>query len=233
MPYPPAWQDGAVFVSATNPRPSFYSLSADRSEVELSRFAGEAKVTLAFERTDPKFVTVPLTVLPVGLPAGVTAAVKRSGTGVKETYDITLKGPKDLAEGQYTFRYFAFAELATQGRGLTGDIRLNVTSPLKVAAAPAGPLVIGKTQKIKLTLTRRGDDKQPVDVKLKALPQGVTGPEKTTFAADQSELEIELSAAADAEPVKFDKLVAIATSKIAGTDVTIESSAATLEVKAP
>jgi Bacterial pre-peptidase C-terminal domain len=233
MPYPPAWLDGIIFVSGINPRASFYKLTSGQSEVELSRFAGEAKITLDFERTDPKFVTVPLSVLPVGLPPGLTAAAKRNGNGVKETYDITLKGPKDLAEGQYTFRYFAFAELATQGRGLTGDVRLNVVSPLTIAASPAGPLVIGKTQKVKLTVTRRGEEKEPVEVKLKALPKGVTGPEKATIAADHTELEIELTAAADAEPVKFDKLVAVATSKAAGTEFTVESQPATLEVKAP
>jgi len=136
MPYPPAWLDGTVFVAGTNPRPSFYKLTADRSEVELPPSGGEGKVTLAFERTDPKFVTVPLTVLPVGLPPGITAAVKRNGTGVKETYDITLKGGKDLAEGQHTFRYFAFAEYANGGRALSGDIRLNIVSPPPEVKAP-------------------------------------------------------------------------------------------------
>jgi hypothetical protein len=134
MPYPPAWLDGTIFVSGASPRPSFYKLHAEQTAVELAPASGEAEVTLNFERTDPKFVTVPLTVLPLGLPPGVTATVKRNGNGAKETYDITLKGPKELAEGQYTIRYFAFAEFQTQGRALTGDIRLNVVSPPEVKA---------------------------------------------------------------------------------------------------
>jgi hypothetical protein len=165
---------------------------------------------------------------------GVTSEVKRNGNGPKETYDITFKGPKDLAEGQHSVRYFAFAEYAGSGRAvLSGDIRLNVITPLAVAVAPAGPLVQGQKQKVKLTLTRRGDDKQPVDVKFKALPAGVTAPDKTTLAADQNEVEVELMAAADAAVVKFDQLIAIAAGKYAGTDLTVESPAVSLEVKAP
>jgi hypothetical protein len=98
--------------------------------VKLPRQAGQAQLTLDFERTNEKFKDVPLTVLPLGLPAGVAATVKRNGSGPKETYDIVLKGAKDLAEGEHLFRYFAYAELATQGRGiLSGDIRLNVVAP--------------------------------------------------------------------------------------------------------
>jgi hypothetical protein len=86
---------------------------------------------------------------------------------------------------------------------------------------------------VKVTLARRGDDKQPVDVKFKALPAGVTAPEKTTLAADQNEIEIELTAAADAAVAKFDQLVAVVTSKYAGVDITVESAPVALEVKAP
>jgi hypothetical protein len=191
-------------------------------------------MTLAMKRLDPNFKDVPLVVMPLGLPAGITPEIQRNGNGADETYEITLKGPKDLAEGLHSFRYFAFAEMGPLGRAIqSGDIRLNVITPLAVAVAPAGPLVQGQKQKIKLTLTRRGDDKQPVDVKFKALPAGVTGPEKTTLAADQGEVEIELSAAADAAPVKFEQLVAVASGKYAGVDLTVECPAATLEVKAP
>jgi hypothetical protein len=232
-PYPPAWHEGAIFVLCGEPKPAFYSVSAAKGEVDFPRLVGQAKLTLDFARLDPKFKDVPLTVLPLGLPAGITAEVKRNGNGPKETYDIAFTGPKDLAEGQLAVRYFAFAEYAGAGRAVTGDIRLNVITPLAIAAAPAGPLVQGQKQKVKLTLTRRGDDKQPVEVKFKSLPAGVTAPEKTTLAADQNEIELELTAAADAAPVKFEQLIAVATSKYAGTDITVESPAATLEIKAP
>jgi hypothetical protein len=129
MPYPPRWHDGAIFVSGQNTKPAFFTVAAKSSSVDLPRSAGQAQLTLDFERTDPKFKDVPLTVMPLGLPAGVTAEVKRNGNGSKETYDINLKGPKDLANGQHTFRYFAYAELSAQGRGvISGDIRLNIVA---------------------------------------------------------------------------------------------------------
>ena len=233
-PYPPAWLDGLVFVSGLPASPSFYSVTADRTEVNFPRLVGETKLTLSFERTNPNFKDAPLLVMPLGVPAGITPEVKRNGNGPKETYDVTLKGPKDLAEGQHALRYFTFAEMGTDGRAVqSGDIRVNVITPLAVAAAPAGPLVQGQKQKVKLTLTRRGDDKQPVDLKFKALPAGVTAPEKTTLTADQTEVEVELNAAADAPPVKFDQLVAVATGKYAGVDITVESPPVSLEVKVP
>lgn len=126
-PYPPAWHDGTIFVSGTGSKPAFYSLAANKSELDIPFADGTAKLTLDFARLDEKFKDVPLTVLPLGLPAGFTADVKRNGNGPKETYDITFKGPKDLAEGQHTVRYFAFAEYANAGRAVvSGDIRLNV-----------------------------------------------------------------------------------------------------------
>jgi hypothetical protein len=232
--YPPAWLDGLVLVSGQPAGPSFYAVTAERSEVNFARQVGETKLTLAFERTNANFKDVPLLVMPLGLPAGITPEVKRNGNGPKETYEISLKGPKDFAEGQHGLRYFAFAEMGTSGRAVqSGDIRLNVVTPLAVVVAPAGPLVQGQKQKVKLTLTRRGDDRQPVDLVFKALPAGVTGPAKTTLAPDQGEVEIELSAAADAQPVKFDQLVAVATGKYAGVDITVESPAVSLEVKTP
>jgi hypothetical protein len=233
-PYPPAWLDGLILVSGAPAKASFYTAIGDKSEVTLPRLVGQTQFAVQFERTDPAFKDAPLTILPLGLPASVTAEIKRNGNGPKETYDITLKGPKDLAEGQHLLRYFAFAEMGTSGRAVqSGDIRLNVITPLRATIAPAGPLVQGQTQKVKVTLVRQGDDKQPVDVKFKSLPAGVTAAEKTTLAADQNEIDIELAAAADAAPVKFEQLIAVASSKYVGADISVESAAVALEVKAP
>jgi hypothetical protein len=234
VPYPAAWLDGAIFVTGATDRTPLYRVAPDRLEVNFPRLIGQTQFTLKFDRLVEAFKDVPLTVLPLGLPPGVAAEIKRNGNGPSETYDIILKGPKDLAEGVHSIRYFAFTEMGANGRSSqSGDLRLNVITPLAVALAPAGPIVQGQKQKVKLTLTRKGDDKQPVDVVFKALPGGVIAPEKTTLAADQNEVEVELSAAADAAVVKFEQLAVTATSKYAGTDFSVESPAAVLEVKAP
>jgi hypothetical protein len=126
-PYPPRWHDGLICVSAQSAKPGFYTVTTKNTTLELPRTGGEAQLTLDFERMDADFKDTPLVVIPVGLPAAVTAEVKRNGNGPKETYDIHLKSTKDLATGQHVFRYFAYAELAGQGHGvMSGDIVLKV-----------------------------------------------------------------------------------------------------------
>ena len=232
MPLPPTWLDGMVAISAVPDAPMFYAVTPDKSEVNFARQIGQTQMVLTFDRTDANFKDVPLTVMPLGLPTGSTSEIKRNGNGPKETYDIILKGPKDMAEGRHVFRYLAYAEMAGNGRAIvSGEIGINVITPLAAVVAPAGPITAGQKQKIKITLTRRGDDKQPVDVKFKKLPVGVTGPEKTTFAPDQNEMEIELTAAADAAKGNFTELAVTATTKYAAQDVTIDSPNVAIETK--
>jgi hypothetical protein len=234
MIYPPGWFDGLILVSGQNPQAGFYTLTQTKPEVTFLRQIGQTQLTLAMQRTNPAFKDVPLTVLVPKAPPGMTAEVKRNGNGPSETYDILLKGAKDLPVGRHTLRYFSYAELAGNGQCfVSSDVVVNIVDPLVVTVAPAGPITAGQNQKVKLTVTRHGEDRQVVELKFKALPKGVTGPEKVTLAADQNEIEIELTAAADAAPVMFKELVAIATSTTAGQNVTGESPPATLEVKKP
>jgi hypothetical protein len=232
MPLPPTWLDGMVAVSALPDSPMFYNVTPDKTEVNFARQVGQTQMVLTFDRTDANFKDVPLTVMPLGIPAGITAEIKRNGNGPKETYDIILKGPKDMAEGRHVFRYLAYAEMAGNGRAIvSGEIGIKVITPLAAVVVPAGPITAGQKQKVKITLTRRGDDKQPVDVKFKKLPAGVAGPEKSTFAPDQNEMEIELSAAADAAKGNFTELAVTATTKYAGVDVTADSPNVAIETK--
>jgi len=136
MPYPPYWHDGVIFVSGLAPKPAFFSIAARTSSVELGRSEGMAKLSLDLVRIDEKFKDA-LTVLPLGLPTGVMAEVKREGNGPKETYDIVFKGTKNLPLGEHPVRFFAYAELAGQGRGvISGDIRLKIIDGEKPTAGP-------------------------------------------------------------------------------------------------
>ncbi|MCA9165792.1 MAG: hypothetical protein KDA62_22550, partial [Planctomycetales bacterium] len=87
--------------------------------------------------------------------------------------------------------------------------------------------------KVKIRLTRAGDDPQPVTLKWTKLPAGVTGDESMMIAADQSELEVELRAAAEAAAVMFEELTVEAASKFQGKDFTASSEPGKLEVKLP
>jgi hypothetical protein len=212
----------------------FYTVSQTKPEITFLRQIGQTQLTLAMQRTEATFKDVPLTVLMPKVPKGMTAEVKRNGNGPAETYDIILKGAKDLPAGRHTLRYFTYAELATTGLAVvSNDVVVTIADPLAVTVTPAGPIVAGMTQKVKLAIARRGDDRHPVELKFKSLPPGVTAPEKITLTAEQNEIEIELTAAADAAPVMFKELVAQATSTTAGQPITGESPATTLEVKKP
>lgn len=234
MIYPPGWLDGLILVSGAADKSEFYTVSQTKPDVTFLRQIGEAKLTLAMQRTNAAFKEVPLAVMVPNSPAGLTVEVKRNGNGPAETYDIILKGAKDIAAGRHTLRYFTYGELTGTGlANASNDVVVNIVDPLAVTVAPAGPIVAGQNQKVKLAVTRRADDRQAVELKFKALPPGVTAPEKISLAADQNDVEIELTAAADAAPVMFKELVAVATSTAAGQNVTGESAATTLEVKKP
>lgn len=234
MVYPPGWLDGLILVAGLSDKNEFYTVSQTKQEITFLRQIGEAKLTLAMQRTNAAFKDVPLAVSVPKVPAGLTVEVKRNGNGPAETYDIILKGAKDIATGRHTLRYFAYAELTGTGLAVaSNDVLVNIVDPLAVTVAPAGPIIAGQKQKVKLTVVRRAEDRQAVEVKFKSLPPGVTAPEKIALAADQNDVEIELTAAADAAPVMFKELVAVATSTAAGQNVTGESAAVTLEVKKP
>jgi hypothetical protein len=125
-PYPPAWHDGLMFVSRINARPAFYSLTPRSTSVDLPLAGGEAVIVLDKERLDKAF-TGALQITPIGLPPGLTAGVTRVGNGPKEQYEIRLKSAGKVPKGQHVFRYFAYGELATAGRGvMSGDLMVNV-----------------------------------------------------------------------------------------------------------
>jgi len=144
--FPPAWQDGAVFVAGIGAKPAFYALTQPQNVVSFEREKGEGRLTIAMQRKHEKFKDAALVIVPLGLPAGVTAEVKRNGNGPHETYDIVLKGLKPLADGEHAFRYFAYGEMSGQGRGvMSGDVRLvakidetKAASEAKVAGAKTG-----------------------------------------------------------------------------------------------
>jgi hypothetical protein len=136
-PYPPAWHDGLMFVSRINARPAFYSLTPRSTSVDLPLAGGEAMMVLDKERLDKAF-TGALQITPIGLPPGLTASVTRVGNGPKEQYELKLKSAGKVPKGQHVFRYFAYAELATAGRGvMSGDLVVNVADKAAEKAAEA------------------------------------------------------------------------------------------------
>jgi len=169
-------------------------------------------------------------------PAGFAFEVKRNGNGPMETYQVIVKGPKDMPEATHKVSVLSFAEF--QGRGqsvLAKEVPLQVVNPMALSVGPVPGLVFGNVQKVRVTAARMNTgndaDKQPVIIKWKKLPPGVTGPAETTIAADQSFVDIELTAAADAPAGKIEDLVVTGSTKFQGQDITVESGPISAEVK--
>ena len=111
---------------------------------------------------------------------------------------------------------------------------IKVVDPISVKLTPAGALLVGQKQKIKIEIVRAaGSEAQDVTLRWTSLPAGVSGDETITIAKDKSEVEVELTAAADTAVVVFEELMAQAKTTYAGKEVTGDSPAVKLEVKQP
>jgi len=228
LSYPPTWLDGLIPTAVANDVAQFYTATLDRPAVVVARSAPQAEFNVKLERKDANFKD-PLTILLPQAPAGFTFEVKRNGNGPQETYQVIVKAPAGMADGTHTVKVLSYGELAGQGFvALSADLPIQIVTPLTVTLSPGGGLVFGNKQKIKVTVARTAVggavDKQPVVVKWKKLPPGVTGPAEVTIPADQDSAVVDLVAAADAAAGAFADLTVTATTKFQGQDVTIDSA---------
>lgn len=227
LSYPPAWRDGLLILATTGKVDPFYRTSVDKPVIRFPRQVGQTEFTLTLERKHQDFKAA-ISVLHQQLPPGFALAVKQEN----DTYKATLTGPKDLPEGWDLLELISYGEM---GRGQTVVHRLpiEVIEPLAVSIVPAGPIVAGQVQKVKIRLARKGDDRQAVTVKFVKLPPGVSAAGEFTVPAEQDELDVDLTAGPDAAAVKFEQLTVEANTKYTGQDVHATSGPAVLEVTKP
>ncbi len=139
-----------------------------------------------------------IALVPQGVPANVVVAVKPIPKGANEiAFPVTAAANAAVGPIALSFRGTSKPggrDFAYDSTTATGTIGL----PVEVKAEPT-PLMlkIGQKAKLKVTITRKGDFKGPVDIEVKNLPANVTAP-KATIAPDKKEAEIELTAAANA-----------------------------------
>jgi hypothetical protein len=126
-PYPPRWHDGSVFISAlTRSAPLAWFANVPPS-IDVLLNEGKVTVPIAMESTDPKFKDAAITIVPIGLPTGVTVEAKKGSSASGVSYELNVAVPKTFAAGSHLLHCFAYVETAGQGRAvLSGDIRLNV-----------------------------------------------------------------------------------------------------------
>src|SRR5262249_62302557 len=99
---------------------------------------------------------------------------------------------------------------------LSSTLNANVILPVEVKAERSPlELKIGQKAKLKVTVTRKGDYKGPVDLEVKNLPANATAL-KVTVAADKTTAEVELTAAANAAAGDKPDVQVVATATGAG-----------------
>ncbi|MEX2187832.1 MAG: PPC domain-containing protein [Pirellulales bacterium] len=229
-PYPAPSLDGLLAAGVGPVYPPFFEISVDGGRVEFPEIVATTTFKVKLKRIDGNF-KAPINVAVENLPTGVTAEVKPVGKGEAE-YDVTLKGPEKLPDGVPPLRIVGTGEHNNQTkRAVLAEVPLAVVKPLAVSVAAAGPIAPGGQQKIKITATRMGDEKLAIALVWRKRPVGIDAPAELAIAPDASEVEVMLTAAADAPEGSFADLIVAATTKVKGQDVTVESPAATLEVK--
>ncbi|HJT35226.1 MAG TPA: PPC domain-containing protein [Pirellulales bacterium] len=227
LPYPPAALDGLVGLGVGPVFADFFQLAVEPSPVPFAQIAGAASFNVKATKSNGFDDVISLAV--DGLPPGVTAAVTPIAKGQPQAA-VQLTGPGSLAEGDYRFRIVGSSTFQNQPKQVIIDNAvLRVVRPLEVTVAPAGPVKRGANQKVKLTVARTAAAAGAITLRLKNLPTGMNAPAEITLAEGQNEIEVDVTAAAEA-PLGEVGISAVATTKVKEKQVTIESPVVALAV---
>lgn len=205
-PLPPAVISRAVALG-TNPQP-FFVLRSEPAEIVLGKnLSATVKIKSLRAADFPEAITIAVQPPQNGLPAGITAAVKNID--------------KDKNEADIVFTANAQAPLGTfsgvlQGTGKKGNetviqaapaVRLTLKAPyvLKVDLGADPKITKGGMLKGKVIAERNPAYNGPIVLTVANLPKGVTAA-AATIPEGQSEVEIVLAAAADAQVGTIDNL---------------------------
>jgi hypothetical protein len=198
LPVPPQFLSQTV-AAAVNPPPLFV-LKTDKPEIV---FGKDLSATIKIISTPVAGFAedIALAVIPpppaVGLPPGVTAAVKPIAKGTNEI-EIVFS-----ANGQAPLGQFSAVLTGTGKQGNNTVVQpipalfLNLKAPFVLKPDFAGGnLAKGQTLKVKVVAERNPAYAGPINLMFQNLPKGVTAP-AAMIAAGQNEVEVVLTAAAD------------------------------------
>jgi hypothetical protein len=217
--------------AGTSAAPPF-TLRAAAPEVVFGRSLS-AKVKIVAQRQAGFDEPIALAVTPdkVGLPGGVTAAPVTIAQGQNEI-ELTF-----VADDKPPLTDFTAVLVGTLKKGNDTHtqpvpaIRLKLAAPLTLAAdAGAAKLARGSELKLKVKVERNPALAGPVELSLQNLPKGVTAA-NVTLAADQSETEVALVAAADAAAGAVNNIVVRGTATVGNAKPTADSPAVTITVE--
>ncbi|MCA9145299.1 MAG: PPC domain-containing protein [Planctomycetaceae bacterium] len=132
LTFPPEWMNGLVSVVVGSNLDAFYAVKPGTPTAAFDKTSGQAALALTLERTNKDFKD-PITVMVENLPAGFTAAVNPD----KDTYNVTVTGPKDAADGTHSIKIVSYGEFKGQGMLAVNEVPLEIKTAAEPAAAEA------------------------------------------------------------------------------------------------
>ena len=121
LAFPPAWLDGLMTASIAAELPPFYNVTSAMSPVKFPRAQGTTQFNVTLERKNAEFKEA-INLFLEGLPSGFASTVKPD----KDTYQVTITGPKDAAPGRHNVRLVAFGEFKGSGQIVPLELPLEI-----------------------------------------------------------------------------------------------------------
>jgi hypothetical protein len=235
MPFPPRLLRESFLICVGPDAPDFFKIELTTEHVELPRIVGRRSFVVRQTSIDESF-DANAQLKFAGLPEGVSIQSEQGRGGrIKGQVDFIceITGPGEIAAGTSSFEIRASAAF----KGVQKEVRLprvplRIVQPLGVSGMMSGPMTPGGSQKLKIIATRYDEtNPQPISLRLKNLPAGISAPDLIELAPSETETTVELRAASDLPEHSSDALMISATTQVKGTDVSIQSAAVHLEVR--
>jgi hypothetical protein len=228
----PTQLENSIAIGVGPTFPPFFDLNVASPQLYFPQMLSASSFDVNISRTNAAFKD-PVSLSIEGLPTGITAKIAPVDDGSK-ALRVSLKGPKDLAEGEFPVRIVGTGTFQGQTRKVVlENLKLRVTKPLIVSMTMAGPIAAGGQQRADVQLVRFGAGPQSVRVQVSDGPEGLAAPIFVTIPGDVSQAKISFTAAATAKPGKFANLVVVASTTVAGQNVTVQSKPAPVEILPP
>ncbi len=190
LPFPPRELSTGVAVAVTEPP---FQIAAKFVNAEGVR---GAPIPLNISVTRGKDFTEEVALSIVGLPPNVAAAAKPIAKGTTEI-QFPLTAAANANFGTYGLAVIAKAKYQGRDFAAVAYVPLTLAPLFELKAGTLPALKPGDKAKLKVTAVRHGGYAGAIDLEVKNLPANVTAP-KTPLPAGRNEVEIEVTAAANA-----------------------------------
>jgi hypothetical protein len=225
----PTALENAIAVGVGPAFPPFFELSPASSPVYFPQLVGASTFDVNIARKNEAFKEA-ISLAVEGLPPGVTAEVAPVDDGLKAVR-VSLKGPVELAEGDFPLRLVGTGKFQEQTQVVRlENLTLRVVKPLVVSVNLSAPITAGSAQKATVAVQRFGEEPQPVRLQFSDGPAGLSAPIVVMIPADKNSTEISFTAAADAPAGKYENLAAVASTTVKGQNVTVTSPPVSVEI---